>query len=216
MTIPAPELRILIAAEHLLARAGLAALLAEQPGCSIVAQTPLSDSLAERVDEHLPDLLIVDLGWNPGGIGDSLDLLRESRVPVVALIHNEGDAAEVAAVLSTGGAYGLLLSDSETDALCAALNSVAQGLIVLDPALAVNVMQSAQPTVDSPAEMLTPREDEVLQLLAQGMTNKAIAHRLAITEHTVKFHVNAIMGKLNAQSRTEAVVRASRLGWIIL
>ena len=60
-------------------------------------------------------------------------------------------------------------------------------------------------------EDLTPREDEVLQLLAQGMTNKAIAHQLGITDHTVKFHVNAIMTKLNAQSRTDAVIRATRV-----
>jgi len=63
---------------------------------------------------------------------------------------------------------------------------------------------------------LTPRENQVLQLLAQGMTNKAIALDLGITDHTVKFHVNAIMGKLGAQSRTEAVVRATQLGMIAL
>ena len=63
---------------------------------------------------------------------------------------------------------------------------------------------------------LTARENEVLQLLARGMTNKAIALELGITEHTIKFHVNAIMGKLGAQSRTEAVVRASQLGMIVL
>ncbi len=69
---------------------------------------------------------------------------------------------------------------------------------------------------DAPAEALTPREREVLQLLAEGLANRAIAQRLAISEHTVKFHVNAILGKLNAQSRTEAVVRAARLGLLIL
>ena len=65
-------------------------------------------------------------------------------------------------------------------------------------------------------ESLTPREVEVLQLLAEGLPNKGIAQRLGISEHTVKFHVNAIMGKLGAQSRTEAVVQATRLGLILL
>ena len=80
-----------------------------------------------------------------------------------------------------------------------------------------------QPPGPSPArdpadlvEELTPRETEVLQLLADGLTNKAIAQRLGISDHTVKFHVNAVLGKLGAQSRTEAVVRASRLGLLQL
>jgi DNA-binding NarL/FixJ family response regulator len=66
------------------------------------------------------------------------------------------------------------------------------------------------------AEELTPREREVLQLLAEGLANKAIAQQLTISEHTVKFHVNAIMSKLGAQSRTAAVVRATRLGLVVL
>jgi DNA-binding NarL/FixJ family response regulator len=74
-------------------------------------------------------------------------------------------------------------------------------------------MDSDQFTPDEP---LTPREMEVLQRLAEGLTNKAIAQELGISEHTIKFHVNAIMGKLHAQSRTEAVVRATRLGLILL
>jgi DNA-binding NarL/FixJ family response regulator len=68
----------------------------------------------------------------------------------------------------------------------------------------------------SSAEVLTPREQEVLQLLAEGLPNKTIADRLYISEHTVKFHVNAILSKLGAQSRTEAVVRATRLGLLLL
>jgi len=69
---------------------------------------------------------------------------------------------------------------------------------------------------DFPVEELTPRETEVLQLMADGLTNKAIAQKLSISEHTVKFHVNAILGKLGVQSRTEAVVRATRLGLLLL
>ena len=75
---------------------------------------------------------------------------------------------------------------------------------------------SPDPATDALIEPLTPREIEVLHLLAEGMTNRAIAQRLEISEHTVKFHVNAILGKLGAQSRTDAVVRATRLGVILL
>ena len=94
--------------------------------------------------------------------------------------------------------------------------AVTHGLLVLDPSLAEAVppIRDAHPT--GAATVLTPREQEVLQLLAEGLPNKSIADRLGITEHTVKFHVNAILGKMGAQSRTEAVTRATRLGLILL
>jgi DNA-binding NarL/FixJ family response regulator len=79
-----------------------------------------------------------------------------------------------------------------------------------------NELPRSERPAEAPAEALTPRELEVLQLLAEGLPNKTIARQLSISEHTVKFHLNAIMSKLGAQSRTEAVVRATRLGLIIL
>jgi DNA-binding NarL/FixJ family response regulator len=144
-------------------------------------------------------------------------------VPVVALLQDEHAASAAAAALRTeyNMPYGLLLREREPSNIAAALHAVAHGLIVIDPLLAANViaMPSApppEPNTLHPITELTPREREVLQLLAQGLPNKTIAQRLDISDHTVKFHVNAIMTKLGAQSRTEAVVRATRLGLIIL
>jgi DNA-binding NarL/FixJ family response regulator len=94
--------------------------------------------------------------------------------------------------------------------------AAAQDLVVLDPSLPAPVLSTRDPSSPMLVEELTPRELEVLDLLAEGLSNKAIAHRLGISDHTVKFHVNAVMGKLGAQSRTEAVVRATRLGLILL
>ena len=90
------------------------------------------------------------------------------------------------------------------------------GLTVLEPALADTISPHRTRTVTPPTGHLTPRELQVLQLLAEGLANKAIAHQLDISEHTVKFHVNSILSKLNAQSRTEAVMQATRLGLIPL
>jgi DNA-binding NarL/FixJ family response regulator len=104
----------------------------------------------------------------------------------------------------------------DTDKLVAAAQAVANGLAVVEPKLTsalLPAIDSDDFTLDEP---LTPREMQVLQRLAEGLTNKAIAQELGISEHTIKFHVNAIMGKLQAQSRTEAVVRAPRLGLIHL
>ena len=91
------------------------------------------------------------------------------------------------------------------------------GLVVLDPDFVSQFSVVADSGGrDDIEESLTPRELEVLRLLAEGKTNKAIAQELAVSSHTVKFHVTSLMGKLNAQSRTEAVVRATRLGLIAL
>ena len=108
------------------------------------------------------------------------------------------------------------LHDTDAELLAAAVSALDQGLVVVDPALAAALFPNNSASPTAPAESLTPREMEVLQLLAEGLPNKIIAARLSVTDHTVKFHVNAIMSKLGVQSRTEAVVHATRLGLIIL
>src|SRR5262249_21126846 len=100
------------------------------------------------------------------------------------------------------------------DAVAAALVAASRGLSVLDAALAEAFLRPPQGSAQ--AEPLTPREREVLALLAEGLANKAIAARLGISEHTAKFHVNAILGKLGVDSRAEAIVRALRMGLVVL
>lgn len=213
------EIRILVIADNLLARTGLAALLGDQPGLRVVGQVAGGDSLADDLDVYRPDVLVWDFGWEAKTAQERLaalidELGAEMLLPLLILLGDETHAPETAALLRNAAAGGLLLLDSQPDQLGPALLAIAQGLLVFDPALAVLPTGDALP--DAPTAQLTPREVEVLQLLAEGLANKAIARRLAISDHTVKFHVNAIMGKLNAQSRTEAVVRATRLGLIML
>jgi two-component system nitrate/nitrite response regulator NarL len=141
------------------------------------------------------------------------DLEREDKpLAVVALLPDETSAADA----WVAGARGLLLREVTAEQLVAALGAAVQGLTVLDPTLA-DALRPIGDLAPAPlAEELTPRELEVLQLLAEGLSNRAIAYQLDISEHTVKFHVNAIMSKLGAQSRTEAAVRATRMGLILL
>ena len=154
-----------------------------------------------------------DLGWDPAPALDHLADLRDAGLPIVALLLNEGQTAQVWAA----GARGILRRDSSASVLGASINAVAEGLVVLDPELAAEVPVSPDlGHAPPPAGDLTAREREVLGLVAEGLANKSIAQRLGISEHTVKFHMNAIMGKLGVQSRTEAVTRATRLGLIIL
>jgi two-component system nitrate/nitrite response regulator NarL len=195
--------RVLIAADDPLARTGLAALLADQDRCTVVGQVAADDVLTS-LDVYRPEVVIWDPGWVTS---DRLPDFGDGGVPVVALLSDTGQAADV----WTAGARGLLRRDTNTAALLAAIAAAAQGLAVIDPSLAP-ALPLARP--ESPSETLTPRELEVLRLLAEGLPNKVIALRLDISEHTVKFHLNAILGKLGAQSRTEAVVHAIRLGLV--
>ena len=150
-------------------------------------------------------------GWNVAGSLARLSELPESAPPVVALLPDDSVAAQGRAA----GARGLLLRNAEIEILVAALGAAARGLVVSDPRLTAPTAPPSILASDS-LPQLTPREREALQLLAEGLPNKAIADRLGISEHTVKFHVNSLMGKLGAQSRTEPVTRATRLGLLLL
>ena len=154
----------------------------------------------------------------PDGPLDRLAEQRASLPPVLILLPEHDFGAASAAQAWQAGARGLLPRNADPAAIAAAAHSLAQGLVVLDRDVAAELLLAAAPdhTADALVEPLTPREHEVLQLLAEGLTNRAIAQRLEISEHTVKFHVNAILGKLAAQSRTDAVMRATRLGLILL
>jgi len=128
-------------------------------------------------------------------------------------LPDETDAAEV----WTTGARGLVARNAPGENLAVALAAAAQGLAVIDPEFAAALLPVARDqSAAQPIEALTPRELQVLRLMAEGQSNKVIARTLGISEHTVKFHVNAILGKLNVSSRTEAVVHATRLGLILL
>ena len=213
-----PDLRILIVADNLLSRAGLASLLANSVGINVIGQTASGETLTADLDLYRPEIVVYDLGWNPTPAIASFASLR--GLPVLALLPDEEHAADAVTALRANTApYGLLLREAHPDRLTTALNALSSGLLVIDPALADAVLSAGDSVTmngEAPVEDLTPREKEVLQLLTQGLANKTIAAQLNISEHTVKFHVNAIMTKLGAQSRTDAVVRATRLGLVIL
>jgi len=215
------ELRVLIAATDPLARAGLAALLADQPGISVIGQVA-GDDLAVMLDVYRPEVVVWDVGWE--GSAETLAALRTaldgindnpSGNPAVMVLLPE---ASLAVEVWAGKPQGIILRDSPPAALTAALEALDKGLTVLDPAISEALLPQPHFNTENGylTDDLTPRELEVLHLLAEGLPNKTIARQLGISEHTVKFHINALMGKLGAQSRTDAVVRATRQGLLIL
>ncbi|MBX3064247.1 MAG: response regulator transcription factor [Anaerolineae bacterium] len=205
------DLRLLIIGDDPLARAGLASLLKTQPGCEVVGQVSADSDLVNAVSIYQPQVILWDWGWDSAAL-DRLLEVRDALPPVVALLRDVSAAADA----WSAGARGLLRRDASTDTLIAALEAVQRGLVALDPQMAAAVMPARERPITPPVDDLTPREQEVLQLMAEGLPNKIIAQRLSISEHTVKFHINAILSKLNAQSRTDAVVRATRSGLIML
>ena len=206
------DLKVLIIADDPLARAGLAALLSDQPHCTVVGQVAGDSDLSADLEAFRPDVLLWDLGWDTTVTLESLADLPEDSPPLVALLPDETHTVET----WTAGALGLLLRNADTPSLVAALRTVASGIAAVDPRLVAAMVSARGTPQPAPAGVLTPRELEVLHLVAEGLPNKSIALRLGISDHTVKFHVNSIFGKLGAQSRTEAVIQATRLGLIHL
>ncbi len=204
------NIRVLVLGDDPLARAGLARLLEGRETITLAGQLAPGGDLLEDAALYRADVWLWDLGWDADIVPADLS---EAEAPVIALLPDDALAVDVLAA----GARALLLREAGVEAICRAIETVLEGLLVLDPAL-LTALPAASPRPDepAPAEPLTAREQEVLQLLAEGLSNRAIAHTLSISEHTVKFHVNAIMTKLDAQSRTEAVVRATRLGLLLL
>lgn len=198
--------RALIVSASPVLRAGLAALIADR-----IEVAGFAGNLAEAAQQLPvidPDVVILD--WN----GDAgRDLVDVTAVPVLALA-DDFQAARIRHALRSG-VRGIAPRDLPAEEIVAAIQAVAAGWIVLPPE-AREILSAGVDPSEAPADPLTPREIEVLRLLAEGSSNKTIAWKLDISEHTVKFHVNSILSKMGAASRTEAVMLGLRRGWIPL
>jgi DNA-binding NarL/FixJ family response regulator len=165
------ELRVLVVAGDPLARSGLASLLS-QAGCAVVGQVSGDSDLTVYLTLYQPDVTLWDLGWDPSiELETNLELLADladSGLPVVALLPAATHVGEVWAT----GASGVLRRGADPKSLLAALQAAVQGLLIVDPELAADVIPSQDPTHEALIEELTPREIEVPQLLADGLTKR--------------------------------------------
>ena len=211
------EVRVLVVGGDPLARSGIAAMLADRPGIAVAGVAGDAEDVVGVAEGSGADVVVWDLGADLGLAVERLSAAVGALAPVVALLPFGapiGDAP-AAAQAWAAGARGLLHRDTPPERLAAAVVAVAEGATVLDDDAADALLRRGASGA-GPVEPLTPRELGVLRLLGEGLPNKAVAARLEVSENTVKFHVNAIFGKLGVQSRTEAVVRATRLGLIPL
>jgi DNA-binding NarL/FixJ family response regulator len=206
------DLRVLVVSGDPLARSGLALLLGGQEGIVLSGPVAPEEDWPGAAEGSSPDVILWDLGLGLRSGLEELRALEPAGTPWVAIVADEAAAREALAA----GARGVVSREADGERLAAALRAVASGLIVLDDAFASAALRETPSLPQELAEALTPRELEVLQLLSQGLSNRLLAQRLGISEHTVKFHVNAILGKLGVQSRSEAIVQALRLGLVAL
>jgi DNA-binding NarL/FixJ family response regulator len=209
-------LRLLILSANPLARTGLAALLEGSAGIHLVGSAAVAEA-ASLAAQLLPDAVVLDAA--DGEVEDLDAIARLSTAqPALPIVALAADQSGLASALSFG-ASALLPAAVDLDTLLAALQAAAHGLVTIPRQELAALLPKEEPVeaaASAPVESLTPRELEVLQLMARGLTNRQIARRLQISEHTVKFHAAAILGKLNARSRAEAVARAIGLGWILV
>ena len=181
-----------------------------RPDIRVAGKSPTFSFLRSLMNERIPDVVLIDLESAP-----DFDLARDwlqeltELAPVVLLAAAPDSAVFNRLVQVASGA--MLRVDASPEQIVRAIQAVSTGLITFDSSL---IAESETP--DELSEELTSRETEVLRLLAEGFGNREIAARLEISEHTIKFHIRSILGKLGASTRTEAVTRGFRAGLIDL
>lgn len=216
----APKIRVILADDHALVREGLRRFLSEAVDIEVVGEAANGEEALELVEKVHPDVAVLDIQM-PGLSG--LQATREitARFPDVrVLILTAYDDDPYVFALLREGADGYLLKSADPDELLAAVRAVFRGEPALSPGITDKVIRQLREGKPAGAaeqvERLTAREIEVLQLAAQGLTNKAIGQRLSISDRTVQGHLANMYAKMNVASRTEAVMEALRRGWIIL
>lgn len=212
------DISILIVDDHPIVRDGLVAILGTQPDLQVAGAAASGQEALALFGQLQPDVVLLDLEM-PGMDGvELIRQLRQTQAEVRVVVFTAFDTDERILSALQAGAKGYLLKGAPRTELFEAIRVVHQGGSLLQPVVASRLLnQIATPSPgETPVEELTQREQEVLQLLAQGKQNKEIAAELAITERTVKFHISSILGKLGAGNRTEAVRIALQEGLVEL
>lgn len=208
------SIRVLIVDDHSIVRQGLRMFLATDPELTVIGEASDGARALDMARQLEPEVILMDL-LMPGMDGISATAAIRQELPqceVIALTSVLEDRSVVGAVKA--GAIGYLLKDTEADALCRAIKAAAAGKVQLAPEAAARLMREV--TTPEETEPLTDREQDVLRLLALGLTNKEIAQDLHIGDSTVKTHVGNILLKLGVQSRTQAALFAAKTGLVEL
>lgn len=206
---------MLLADDHAVVRAGIRDFLESAEDIQIVAEAENGLQAIEAIQAHRPDVAVLDIQM-PEKSGIEVTRWVRANAPAtgVLILTAYDDDPYIMAVLQAG-ANGYVLKTADAEDIIRAVRAVHEGQSALDPTIARKVMAHISGRkLSAPVERLTNRELEVLALTAKGYTNKAIGVQLGISDRTVQGHLAKIFNKLQAESRTEAVMRAVSLGWL--
>ncbi|WP_152655258.1 response regulator transcription factor [Oceanobacillus sp. CFH 90083] len=222
------EVNIVLIDDHKLFREGVKRILEFEPAFKVVAEGDDGSDAANLVQDNNPDVVLMDINMPKiNGVQATADLLRQFPNTKIIILSIHDDENYVTHALKTG-AQGYLLKEMDAEALVEAIKVVSEGGSYLHPRITHNLVKEyrrlARENTSSlanrkvehrkPLHLLTRRECQVLQLLAEGKSNRAVAESLYISEKTVKNHVSNILQKMNVNDRTQAVVSAIRKGWV--
>lgn len=209
------SIRILVADDHPVVLDGLVAILSTQPDFEVIGTASNGLEVVSQAEALRPNVLLIDLEMPQMDGVQALETLRARNIAVRVIVFTAFDTDERILGAVQAGAEGYLLKGAPREELFEAIRVVNAGGSLLQPIVMSKLMRHISQREDAKSvETLSPREREVLQLMARGLQNKEIAAELVISERTVKFHVSSILGKLGAGNRTEAVTMALQQGII--
>ena len=209
------KIRVLLADDHRIVRQGVRQLLESSKDIHVIGEASDGEEARALIEQHLPDVAVLDIQM-PKASGIEVTRWLRAHLPQIGvlILTAYDDDPYVMAVLQAG-ANGYVLKTANADDLIQAVHDVNEGKSALDPTITKKLMSNLFKRTDAkPVEPLTDRELDVLRLAAKGYTNKAIGIQLNISDRTVQGHLAHIFAKMQANSRTEAVMRGVSLGWI--
>ncbi len=215
MAKPKPKIRVLLADDHHMVRAGIRELLEGAGDVQVIAEAGDGQEAQALIQKQPPDVAVLDIQMPKASGIEVTRWVRSHKPDVGVLILTAYDDDPYVMAVLQAGANGYVLKTARPEELVQAVRDVNEGRSALDPAITHKLMSNLfKRPQESAVEPLTDREHDVLRLAAKGYTNKAIGVQLAISDRTVQGHLAHIFAKLQATSRTEAVMRAVALGWI--
>ena len=208
-------IRIVIVDDHPVFRFGLRALLESQTDMAVVGEAESGEDALKLAETHQPDMVLLDVNM-PGMNGiDATRQITTTTPSIAVLIITMFDDDTVFTAMQAG-ARGYLLKGAQGDETLRAIRAVANGEVIFSPGVAEHMMayfaRGMKAAPDAPFPDLTPREGEILELLAQGLTNTAIAEKLFLSPKTIRNHVSNIFSKLQVATRSEAIIKAREAG----
>jgi NarL family two-component system response regulator LiaR len=211
----AESISVLLVDDHAVVREGLRSLLEVQDGIEVVGDAADGEAAVREAEARRPDVVLMDLVMpRLDGVGAMRELRRRLPSARVIVLTSFADDDRLLPAIRAGAA-GYLLKDGDPQEVVRAVRAAYRGDALLDPSVAARLVEAvAQPRGAGHADRLTPREQEVLGLIARGLPNKLIARELEISEKTVKTHVGHVLAKLGVTDRTQAALQAVRRGLV--